>query len=85
MQRIEDQYQVGDPVVFEAEGVITSVVGYYWAEAVHLQPRVVAYKLDCGIPVPAAALRRATPEECVRVGLRAARSLLSPGSADAGG
>jgi hypothetical protein len=47
-----DQFQIGDEVVYTPEGVITTVTGYDWLTSVEAPPKVLAYQLACGISAP---------------------------------
>jgi hypothetical protein len=52
----EFQFQIGDAVIYHPEGVCTTVIGYLWAESIGNFPRIVGYRLDCGITVPKTAI-----------------------------
>ena len=62
-KRSEDQFQVGDEVLYEPEGVVTTVDGYLWLEAVGSLPEIGAYRLACGVSVPGSSLKRWLVEE----------------------
>lgn len=57
----KDQYQLQDLVVYKVEGVYTRIEDYVWHGGD--PPRILAYKLSCGISVTGDLLRRLTPEE----------------------
>lgn len=58
-QRAELQLQIGDAVLYLPEGVYTTVEGYVWHEEIGAAPRILAYRLSCGIAAPRRALVRA--------------------------
>jgi hypothetical protein len=47
-----DQFQIGDEVLYTPEGVITSITGYDWLQSVDAPPKIMAYQLACGISAP---------------------------------
>lgn len=53
-----EQFQIGENVVYQPEGVVAQVVGYVWHEQMGELPTVAAYALSCGISVPGSALVR---------------------------
>ena len=66
-KKIENQFQVGEWVVYVPENVITRISGYVWdsggdTTAVN-SPSICAYELECGIVVQGIAIRKATTEE----------------------
>lgn len=54
----QDQFQIGETVLYRPEGVLTRIRGYLWSETVGDAPRIVAYELDCNITVDGALLER---------------------------
>lgn len=58
-----DQFQIGDPVLYVAQGIKTTVVAYVWAESTGGEPMLVNYKLACGISVPKRAIIKWLPKE----------------------
>lgn len=65
MVDIIDQYQEGSYVVYVPVGILTRIAGYEWAGAYgDDKPKLIGYKLSCGISVEIGAdIRRATAEE----------------------
>lgn len=51
MRNPDTQFQIGEDVLYLPEGVRCKVDGYVWAEGVGEVPRVVAYRLSCGVSV----------------------------------
>jgi hypothetical protein len=45
------QFQIGDRVLYVPENVNTEIEGYVWSETIGGVPRIVAYRLSCGISV----------------------------------
>lgn len=48
----DKQFQIGERVLYIPDGIYAIVEGYLWLQAVGELPRVVAYRLSCGISVP---------------------------------
>jgi hypothetical protein len=44
-----DQFQIGDEVIYLPERVSTTVTGYDWLWSIDAPPKIVAYQLACGI------------------------------------
>lgn len=44
-----DQFQIGDEVMYMPERVITTVTGYDWLHRVDAPAKIIAYQLACGI------------------------------------
>ena len=59
----QHQYQIGEPVVYEPEGVVTRVIGYVWKRAEDGTCRIDLYRLDCGIDVVEDHIRPLVPED----------------------
>lgn len=53
----EDQFQIGDRVIYVQEGIRTKVAGYILDAPFGAMPHVIGYELDCGITVPREALK----------------------------
>lgn len=53
-----DQLQIGDDVIYLPDNVITKVDGYEWCEQIGEYPRIVAYKLSCGISAQRSVLNK---------------------------
>ncbi len=53
-----EQLQIGDPVVYLPEGIVTQVIGYAWGSEVGHGPRLTGYHLACGITVQRDVLER---------------------------
>lgn len=47
----KSQYQIGDQVVLLCEGVYATVEGYFWDQTIGEYPKIVGYKLSCGVTV----------------------------------
>lgn len=58
MKKPEDQYQIGELVLYAEEGVYATVDGYLWLESVNQLPRIAGYRLSCGVTVPREAILR---------------------------
>lgn len=54
-----NQFQIGDEVWYVPEGVHATVTEYVWGQ--ELPPKILLYKLSCGISVAKAHLRRWIP------------------------
>ena len=63
----EDQFQIGDYVVYVSGGIITRVTGYEWLIQMDTPPLVALYRLDCGINVTRSCIRAATSAEVRRI------------------
>jgi len=62
---VAEQLQEGAYVVYIPYGILTRIAGYEWAGAYgDDKPKLVGYKLSCGISVELGSdIRRATAEE----------------------
>lgn len=49
----EDQFQIGDPVIYVPDGIITRVEGYTFYSDMFNPPKILTYNLSCGISVGA--------------------------------
>lgn len=54
-----EQFQIGERVVYQPEGIVAQIAGYVWHEPMDSLPTVASYVLSCGISAPASALARA--------------------------
>lgn len=52
-----DQFQIGDEVIYMPEQVITRVTGYDWLQCVDVPAKILAYQLACGISAAKDLLR----------------------------
>lgn len=52
----QTQFQIGDKVLYVPEGVETEIDGYLWIQSVGGLPKIGAFKLRCGIEVPAESI-----------------------------
>lgn len=64
---VNDQFQIGDVVVYVPEGIVTQVRGYLWIDQMGELPVVGLYELSCGIHAPAGALRMAGEDDLRRI------------------
>lgn len=48
----ESQFQIGDRVTYLPEGVYTEIEGYLWHHSVGGLPKIIGYRLSCGITAP---------------------------------
>lgn len=46
--RIDQQFQIGERVIYVPEAVCTTVTGYVWHHNTNDGPRIVSYELACG-------------------------------------
>lgn len=51
------QFQVGDRVLYLPEGIFAVVEGYVWNQQTGDLPKVMLYRLNIGIDVPASAIK----------------------------
>lgn len=58
-----EQYQVGDTVIYLPEGIYTEISGYVFYESMSAPPKVVKYKLKCGLDVTPDLIRRAIRDD----------------------
>lgn len=61
MTTSDNQFQIGDFVLYVHEGVFTQVQGYLWVEAIGALPVIGGYVLECGITVPKDAIVWSSP------------------------
>lgn len=57
----EDQFQIGEYVLYKQEGVVAKIDGYLWKRRLWGLPQICGYSLDCGVSVPRSALVRLKP------------------------
>jgi hypothetical protein len=60
------QPQIGEPVTYLPEGVVTTVTGYQWSPATGnpaVVRTIVAYVLACGVTVSAEHIAQIEPEK----------------------
>jgi hypothetical protein len=48
----DQQFQIGDSVLYVPEGVYATIDGYIWMQTIGQVPKIAAYKLSIGISVP---------------------------------
>lgn len=54
----KEQFQIGDDVVYVPEGVYATVDGYQWFTTIGESPKIIGYRLSCGIVVPRGMIER---------------------------
>lgn len=57
---VEEQFQIGDRVIYLPENVLARVTSYLWSHQVAAPSRIIAYELDVGIHASFEQLKRAS-------------------------
>ena len=58
MKEPNEQFQIGDRVLYMPEGVITEIDGYLWSQKMGKDPFIQGYELRCGITVREDTIRK---------------------------